>query len=33
MIEQMGAIVEKGFNDCAAGLKQRAEAIYREQTR
>jgi uncharacterized protein YndB with AHSA1/START domain len=29
MIEQMGAAVEKGFNDCAAGLKARAEALYR----
>ncbi|MDG2271794.1 MAG: SRPBCC domain-containing protein [Halioglobus sp.] len=29
MIEQMGAQVEKGFNDCAAGLKVRAEELYR----
>lgn len=29
MIEQMGAIVEKGFNDCATGLKARAEELYR----
>ena len=28
MIEQLGAQVEKGFNDCAAGLKARAEALY-----
>jgi len=28
MIEQMGAVVEKGFNDCATGLKARAEALY-----
>jgi uncharacterized protein YndB with AHSA1/START domain len=31
MLEAMGKIVEKGFNDCAAGLKKRAEALYREQ--
>lgn len=29
MIEQMGKLVEKGFNDCAADLKKRAEALYR----
>ena len=29
MIEQMGKQVEKGFNDCAADLKARAEALYR----
>jgi uncharacterized protein YndB with AHSA1/START domain len=29
MIEQLGEQVEKGFNDCAAGLKARAEEIYR----
>ena len=29
MIEQMGALVEKGFNTCAADLKKRAEALYR----
>lgn len=29
MIEQLGAQVEKGFNDCAAGLKARAEELYR----
>lgn len=29
MIEQMGKAVEKGFNDCAAGLKKRAEELYR----
>ena len=29
MIEQMGKQVEKGFNDCATGLKVRAEALYR----
>ena len=29
MIGQMGKQVEKGFNDCAAGLKARAEALYR----
>jgi uncharacterized protein YndB with AHSA1/START domain len=28
MIEQMGKQVEKGFNDCAAGLKARAEELY-----
>jgi hypothetical protein len=28
MIEQMGQQVEKGFNDCAAGLKARAEELY-----
>jgi uncharacterized protein YndB with AHSA1/START domain len=28
MIEQMGKMVEKGFNDCAAGLKARAEELY-----
>ena len=28
MIGQLGAQVEKGFNDCAAGLKARAEALY-----
>ncbi len=31
MLEQMGKLVEKGFNDCAAGLKKRAEALYRER--
>jgi uncharacterized protein YndB with AHSA1/START domain len=31
MIEQMGKLVEKGFNDCAADLKKRAEALYRAQ--
>jgi uncharacterized protein YndB with AHSA1/START domain len=29
MLEQMGALVEKGFNTCAADLKKRAEALYR----
>ena len=29
MIEQLGAQVEKGFNDCAVGLKARAESLYR----
>ncbi len=29
MIEQMGKQVEKGFNDCALGLKARAEELYR----
>lgn len=29
MIEQLGEQVEKGFNSCAAGLKERAEAIYK----
>jgi hypothetical protein len=29
MIEQLGEQVEKGFNDCATGLKVRAEEIYR----
>jgi uncharacterized protein YndB with AHSA1/START domain len=29
MIEQMGKIVEKGFNDCATDLKARAEELYR----
>jgi uncharacterized protein YndB with AHSA1/START domain len=29
MIEQMGKQVEQGFNDCAAGLKARAEELYR----
>ena len=29
MIEQMGQQVEKGFNDCAAGLKARAEELHR----
>jgi uncharacterized protein YndB with AHSA1/START domain len=29
MIEQMGKTVEKGFNECAAGLKVRAEELYR----
>lgn len=28
MIEQMGALVEKGFNTCAVDLKKRAEALY-----
>ena len=28
MIEQLGKQVEKGFNDCAAGLKARAEELY-----
>lgn len=28
MIEQMGKLVEQGFNDCAAGLKRRAEELY-----
>ena len=29
MIEQMGKLVEKGFNDCALGLKKRAEELYK----
>ncbi len=29
MIEQLGEQVEKGFNDCALGLKARAEALHR----
>ena len=29
MIEQMGKLVEKGFNDCALGLKMRAEELYK----
>lgn len=29
MIEQLGALVEKGFNTCAVDLKRRAEALYR----
>jgi uncharacterized protein YndB with AHSA1/START domain len=29
MIEQLGAVVERGFNACAAGLKTRAEQLYR----
>jgi len=29
MIEQMGALVERGFNACAVGLKARAEELYR----
>jgi uncharacterized protein YndB with AHSA1/START domain len=33
MIEQMGKLVEKGFNDCAADLKQRAEQLYRAQAK
>jgi uncharacterized protein YndB with AHSA1/START domain len=29
MIEQMGALVEKGFNACATDLKKRAEELFR----
>lgn len=29
MIEQMGKLVEKGFNDCALGLKKRAEELFK----
>jgi hypothetical protein len=29
MIEQLGEQVEKGFNDCAVGLKARAEELHR----
>jgi uncharacterized protein YndB with AHSA1/START domain len=29
MIEQMGEVVERGFNACAADLKVRAEELYR----
>ena len=29
MIEQMGKLVEKGFNDCALGLKKQAEELYK----
>ncbi|MDG2047133.1 MAG: SRPBCC domain-containing protein [Halioglobus sp.] len=29
MIEQLGEQVEKGFNDCALGIKTRAEELYR----
>jgi len=29
MIEQLGEVVERGFNACAAGLKARAEKLYR----
>jgi uncharacterized protein YndB with AHSA1/START domain len=29
MIEQLGKQVEKGFNDCAVGLKARAEELHR----
>lgn len=29
MIEQLGAVVERGFNACAVGLKARAEQLYR----
>jgi hypothetical protein len=30
MMEQMGEVVERGFNGCAQGLKVRAEALYRK---
>ena len=29
MISQLGEQVEKGFNDCAVGLKARAEELHR----
>jgi uncharacterized protein YndB with AHSA1/START domain len=33
MLEQMGKLVEKGFNDCARDLKQRAEGLFRARGR
>ncbi len=33
MIEQMGKLVEKGFNDCALGLKKRAEELFKAGAR